>query len=43
MDLLALYFIIILHSLFGILNYMDIVDRKRENKIVPPIGWLLWF
>ena len=43
MDLLALYFIIILHSILGILNYMDIVDRKRENKIVPPIGWLLWF
>ena len=38
----AIYFIIsILHwALFRILNYMDIVDKRSENRIVPTIGRL---
>ena len=40
--LFSLYFNFILFyiDLFWILNYVDIVERKSENRIVPIIGWL---
>ena len=40
MELFALYIIILHWAFFWILNYMDIVERKSENKIIPTIGWL---
>ena len=41
MELFALYFnLLLLLVLFWTLNYMDIVERKSKNIIVPTIGLL---
>ena len=43
MELFALYFNLLLLfyiELYWILNYMDIVERKSENRILSTIGWL---
>ena len=43
MELFALYFDILLFYIelsFGFWFYMDIVERKSKNRIVPTISWL---
>ena len=42
MELFALYFNLLLFYMelsFCILNYMGIVERKSENRVIPTISW----